>query len=105
MSRTLLALGGLVGAIVLASPYSLGAAELLAPVQAARAYRDCGPCGCMSVAYVHHRDMQSTYGLGFDPRNYDQTVPHFYFGRMHAYPRYFVEGGSAPGSCEAWAGQ
>ena len=77
MSRAMLALGGIVGAIVLASPCSLGAAELLAPAQAAQAYPNCGPCGCMSVTYVHHRDMQSTYGLGFDPRNYDTTEPTF----------------------------
>jgi len=106
MSRTMMALGGIVSAIIVASPCSLGAAELLAPAQAARVYPNCGPCGCLSVAYVHHRDMQSTYGLGFDPRNYDQTEPRFYFGRMHAYPRYFVDGVPAPGSCEAaWAGQ
>jgi hypothetical protein len=99
MSKIMMALGGIVIAIFLASPSSLGAAELLAPAQAARAYPDCGPCGCMSVAYVHHRDMQSTYGLGFDPRNYDQTEPHFYFGRMHAYPRYFVDGVPVHGNC------
>jgi hypothetical protein len=106
MSRTMMALAGIVSAIILASPISLGAAELQAPAQAVRAYPDCGRCGCLSVTYVHHRDMQSTYGLGFDPRNYDQTEPHFYFGRMHAYPRYFVEGVPTSGSCEAaWAGQ
>ena len=99
MARAILALMGIVGAIVLALPSSLGAAELLAPAQAAQAQPNCGPCGCMSVTYVHHRDMQSTYGLGFDPRNYDQTEPHFYFGRMHAYPRYFVDGAPVPGSC------
>jgi|HubBroStandDraft_4_1064222.scaffolds.fasta_scaffold12028_3 hypothetical protein len=99
MSRKMIALGGIVSAIILAPPNLLAAAELLSPAQAARAYQDCGPCGCMSVTYVHHRDMQSTYGLGFDPRNYDQTEPHFYFGRMHAYPRYFVDGVPAPGSC------
>ena len=99
MWKIMMALGGIVSAIILASPNSLGAAELLAPAGAARAYPDCGPCGCMSVAYVHHRDMQSTYGLGFDPRNYDQTEPHFYFGRMHAYPRYFVDGVPVQGNC------
>jgi hypothetical protein len=101
MSRAMVALGGIVSAMVLALPGPLGAAELLAPAQAAPAYRDCGPCGCLSVRYVYHRDMQSTYGLRFDPRNYDQTEPHFYFGRMHAYPRYFVDGVPvhAPGTC------
>jgi hypothetical protein len=99
MSRKVMVLGGIVSAITLAAPCSLGAAELLVPAQAAQAQPNCGPCGCLSVTYVHHRDMQSTYGLGFDPRNYDQTEPHFYFGRMHAYPRYFVDGVPVPGSC------
>jgi hypothetical protein len=98
MSRTMVALGGIVSAMVLSLPGPLGAADLLAPAQAAR---DCGPCGCLSVTYVYHRDLQSTYGLGFDPRNYDQTQPRYYFGRMHAYPRYFVDGVPvpAPGAC------
>ena len=52
----------------------------------------CGPCGCLGVAYVYHRSLESTYGVDFDPRNYDQTVPHYYFGRVRAYPRYFVDG-------------
>jgi len=99
MSRKMMALGGIVSTVVLASTCSLGAAELLAPAQAAPAYRDCGLCGCLSVTHVYHRDMQSTYGIGFDPRNYDQTEPHFYFGRMHSYPRYFVDGVPVPGSC------
>jgi hypothetical protein len=99
MSRTMMTLAGIAGAIVLALPCSLGAAELLAPPQAARAEPNCGPCGCLSVAYVYHRDLRSTYGLGFDPRNYDTTQPHYYFGAMHAYPRYFVDGQPVPGAC------
>jgi hypothetical protein len=50
----------------------------------------CDPCGCLHVSYIYHRELRSTYGIGFDPRNYDQTEPHFYFGRMRAYPRYWV---------------
>ena len=67
MSRTMMTLGGIAGAIVLALPCSLGAAELLAPSQAARAEPNCGPCGCLSVTYIYHRDLQSTYGLRLRP--------------------------------------
>ena len=56
----------------------------------------CGPCGCLYVSYVYHRELRSTYGTGFDPRNYDQTEPHFYLGRMRAYPRYWVSADPAP---------
>lgn len=50
----------------------------------------CGPCGCLRATFVYHRDLLATYGSGFDPRNFDQTEPHFYPGRMHAYRRYWV---------------
>jgi hypothetical protein len=95
MLRTILA--GIVSAIVLTSPSLLGAAELQMPQVNAPA--SCGPCGCLTVTYEYHRDLRSTYGLGFDPRNYDTTQPHYYFGAMHAYPRYFVDGQPTPGSC------
>jgi hypothetical protein len=95
MLRTILA--GIVSAIVLTSPSLLGAAELQMPQVNAPAY--CGPCGCLTVTYEYHRQLRSTYGLGFDPRNYDTTQPHYYFGAMHAYPRYFVDGQPTPGSC------
>jgi hypothetical protein len=102
MSRSILALGGLVGALILASLGPLGAAELLAPTrERAGPVRgpDCGPCGCLGVTYVYHRELRSTYGLSYDPRNYDTTQPRYYFGRMHAYPRYFVDGWGYPGPC------
>jgi hypothetical protein len=57
----------------------------------------CGPCGRLRVSYVYHRDLRTTYGTGFDPRNFDQTQPYFYPGHMHAYPRYWVE------LCGEWA--
>jgi hypothetical protein len=57
----------------------------------------CGPCGCVSVVYVYHRELQSTYGLGYDPRNYDATQPRYYFGAIRAYPRYLVD--RIPGWC------
>ena len=95
MLRTMLA--GIVSAIFLASPSLLGAAELQIPQVNGPA--SCGPCGCLTVTYVYHRELRSTYGLGFDPRNYDTTQPHYYFGAMHAYPRYLVDGQPTPGSC------
>jgi hypothetical protein len=50
-------------------------------------YVDCGPCGC--VSYVRHRELRSTYGLRFDQRNFDQTEPYHYYGRMRTYARYW----------------
>lgn len=101
MYRSLLALGGLLLTLVLAASEPLGAAEL--PVRAPGAYAGpgpyCGPCGCLTVRYVYHRSLESTYGTGFDPRNYDQTEPHFYFGRIRAYPRYYVDGHPTGGAC------
>jgi hypothetical protein len=37
--------------------------------------------------------LRSTYGSGFDPRNFDQTEPYYYFGRVRAYPQYWVDAG------------
>ena len=103
MSRAMLALGGLAAFLLVSSGPPLKAAELTAPTRVAhvraRMPAQCGPCGCLRVTYVRHRDLQSTYGLSYDPRNYDQTEPHFYLGRSHAYPRYSVEGGPVAGSC------
>jgi len=80
-------------AAILPIPGGLSAAELVAPVGAAApAPQHCGPCGCLSVSYVHHRELRSTYGLAFDPRNFDQTQPYYYFGSMRAYPRFYVDG-------------
>lgn len=97
MSRLLLAFGGSIAAIVMvASDPPVGASELSVPTGAyVRTPAQCGPCGCLRVFYTHHRELRSTYGLGFDPRNYDTTEPHYYFGRMHAYPRYLVDGCSS----------
>jgi len=102
MMRATLVLGW-VAVVLLASPAPrVRAAELL-PRHVAHAQvrgpAHCGPCGCLHVTYVHHRAIGSTYGLSFDPRNYDQTEPHFYLTRVRAYPRYSVDGYSAPGAC------
>jgi hypothetical protein len=53
----------------------------------------CGCCGCLHTFYDYHRELRSTYGTHMDPRNYDQTEPHYYFGRMRAYPHYYSDRG------------
>jgi hypothetical protein len=69
---------------------SAGAADLAVPAGVAGVGRPvCGTCGCQRVFYVRHRALESTYGVGYDPRNDDQTEPHYYFGRVRYYPRYF----------------
>ena len=82
-------------ASVSAVPVSAVAAELLPPVAGHVRYHHAaawyGPCGCLHITYVFHRELRSTYGLSFDPRNFDQTEPHYYFGPLRAYPRYWVE--------------
>jgi hypothetical protein len=98
MLRSVVALGTVVGAFAVMSTAPAGAAELQAPRAARAGY--CGPCGCLQVTYVYHRNLLSTYGTGFDPRNYDTTQPHYYFSRsLHAYPRYFVDGVPLPDQC------
>ena len=77
-----------------AVPVSASAADLLYPRHHNLAV-GCGPCGCLHVSYVYHRELQSTYGLGFDPRDFDQTEPYYYLGRMRAYPRYWLDAGPA----------
>jgi hypothetical protein len=52
-------------------------------------YYDGCRCGPPWAVTVYHRDLRETYGAGFDPRNYDQTEPHFYFGPVHRYVRYY----------------
>lgn len=101
MRRSTLAIGVSIAAVGL-SCLPLGAAELRAPrvIVHPQHLSHCGPCGCLGVAYVYHRELRSTYGLGFDPRNYDTTQPHYYFGPIRAYRRYFVEG--APVSWQCW---
>jgi hypothetical protein len=74
---------------VMALSGSAAAADLPLPVKA-RAAHWCGPCGCLHVTWQYHRGLETTYGIGFDPRNYDLTEPHHYFGPVRAYPRYWV---------------
>ena len=60
--------------------------QALAPAQP----RCCGRCGCLQVSHVRHRELRSTYGTAFDPRNFDTTEPHYYFGPVRTYPRYWA---------------
>jgi hypothetical protein len=53
----------------------------------------CGCCGCVNVTFEYHRELRTTFGTHVDPRNYDQTEPHYYFGRVRAYPQYWAERG------------
>jgi hypothetical protein len=101
MFRSILALGATVGTLTLMSAGSAGAADLQSPPPTAARPAYCGPCGCLQVTYVYHRELRSTYGTDYDPRNYDATEPHYYFSRsMHAYPRYFVDGVPVPDQCD-----
>jgi len=93
MSKPILSalVAGMVAALgVPALSSSASAADLPVPAHRHAAAHDCGSCGCLHVTYEYHRSLASTYGIGFDPRSYDQTEPHYYFGTVHAYPRYWV---------------
>jgi len=68
------------------------AADMAVKAASSEVGGQCGPCGCLHVSYDYHREVESTYGLNFDPRNYDQTEPHFYLGRVRAYPQYWIDG-------------
>jgi len=93
--KSAVVVGMVAAAGVPAVPVSAPAAELLPPavahVRHHYAAPCCDPCGCLHVSYVYHRELRSTYGLGFDPRNFDQTEPYYHFGPVRAYPRYWVD--------------
>jgi hypothetical protein len=81
--------------LLVVPPISAGAAELLgSPIRhhVAGAFQ-CGPCGCLHASYAYHRELRSTYGLNFDPRNFDQTQPYYFLGPVRAYPRYWCNAG------------
>ena len=97
MSRPMipaLVLGTVSAAGMAAAPVSAVAAELLPPAVAHVRHQPTaawyGHCGCLHVSYVFHRKLRYTYGLSFDPRNFDQTEPYYRFGPLRAYPRYWV---------------
>ena len=61
------------------------AADLSIPRRSAEAQYDAA---APSSVYVYHRELRQTYGTQFDPRNYDETEPHYYFGPVRRYIRY-----------------
>jgi hypothetical protein len=89
-----LLVGVMVAAAMPAAPVAAVTAELLPPaalyVRHRHAAPCCGLCGCLHVSYVYHKELRSTNGLSFDPRNFDQTEPYYRFGAVRAYPRYWV---------------
>lgn len=103
MSRANLVLTAIAAIVLGGLPAAVRAADLNPPepVMEAPAVSpaECGPCGCLEVSYEYHRELMSTYGTGFDPRNYDQTRPYYYFGARRAYPRFHVAGATATGPC------
>lgn len=96
MRKIILVTGILAGAGICATTFTgtVGAADLGLPEGQPQAVSpaECGPCGCLGVTYERHAVLLSTYGAGFDPRNYDTTQPHYYFGPVRAFPRYTVDG-------------
>ena len=97
MIKSLPALGllALLGTITLPNPADAADKDVQSRIRAEHySDRSCGCCGCLHVTYDHHRELRSTYGTGFDPRNYDQTEPKFYFGKVRAYPHYSSDRGS-----------
>jgi hypothetical protein len=77
---------------LVAGSHSARAADLGVPASGPRIEAaECGPCGCLHVTYDYHRELRSTYGIAFDPRNFDETQPYYYFGPVRAYPRYWCD--------------
>lgn len=87
ISALLLGMATAVCAMPMTNPAA--AADLAVPAPVAST---CPRCGCLQVWHIQHRELRSTYGLDYDPRNYDQTEPHYYYGPVRSYPRYAVEG-------------
>lgn len=72
----------------------LGAELQIPPAAHAHQYQEahtCGPCGCLHVTWTYHRVLLSTYGIGFDPRNFDTAQPYFHYGAVRAYPHFWCE--------------
>jgi hypothetical protein len=95
MSKPIIS-GFVVGVIVAAAGVMASvpaiAADLAVPARvSAEQVAPCGRCGCLHVTWEHHRVLESTYGLDYDPRNFDQTEPYYYLGRVKAYPQFWVE--------------
>jgi len=97
MSKSLLALVAAVAICTFGLPGAMKAADRELPRAKPERHRMaepyCGCCGCLRVTNNYHRELRSTYGIQFDPRNYDQTEPHYFFGRVRAYPQYWTYSG------------
>jgi hypothetical protein len=94
MSKALLGFAAAIVICTMGMPAGTKAADRDLPVRGGVAHHpgaSCGCCGCLGVTYDYHRELRSTYGAHFDPRNYDQTEPHYYFGSVRAYPRYWTD--------------
>jgi len=90
MAKPLIAASILAAAVgLLAGLQNARATDMAVPGPAAQ--EECGPCGCVHVSYDYHRELRSTYGVAFDPRNFDQTQPYYYFGPVRAWPRYWCD--------------
>ena len=87
-------LGMIVAVLGIATSLPASAADMVLPARVAHQQIPCGRCGCLRVTWERHRVVEMTYGTNFDPRNFDQTEPYFYLGRMKAYPHYTVEADS-----------
>lgn len=92
MRKSILVLAVLAGTILQALPIRAADLPLQEPNAQAVGPADCGSCGCLRVNYIYHRELRTTYGTGFDPRNYDATEPHYYFGPVRPFPQYYVDG-------------
>jgi hypothetical protein len=68
--KPVLLAGMLAAAGVTMAPSLAPAADLAVAAPMHHAARWCGPCGCLHVGYVRHRELRTTYGIAFDPRNY-----------------------------------
>lgn len=102
MVRSILVLTAIAGFLACALPVATKAADLSVAPNTPQAAEPagCGPCGCLTVTYVRHREMLSTYGAGFDPRNFDTAEPYFYYGRVRSYPRFYVDGVAVQHQCQ-----
>jgi hypothetical protein len=90
MARLFSGLSAIV-ALGLALLGTASAAEIFLPGRVAHA--DAVPdCRCpIHRTFVYHRELRSTYGTGFDPRNYDEAEPYYYFGPVRRYARYWQD--------------
>ncbi len=71
--RPVLLAGVLAAAGVTMAPSFAPAADLAVAAPMHHAARWCGPCGCLHVGYVRHRELRTTYGIAHDFEIYQGT--------------------------------